>query len=264
MTPFPLATRTVVGLLAWLIAGAGLAQDEPLPPQEVFLYTVRADAERVYLDFKVLDGYYLYRARFGFDSGTEGVALGAASFPRGETHTDEFFGDQEIFRGEFAIAIPYRRTAPVTSLDLKIELQGCAPTFCYLPQAWTATVTLPPPSLLDFGGAQSSATDDLLPVDQAFTMNARFDKPNELTVAWQIAPGYYLYADKFTFVATGRIDLGTAALPQGVAHTDDNFGDVQVFYDYVEAKLPFARASPEALDVELTAGFQGCKDLSIR
>ena len=58
--------------------------------------------ERVYLDFDVLDGYYLYRARFGFDSGTSGVAIGAAGFPRGETHTDEFFGEQEIYRGGFA------------------------------------------------------------------------------------------------------------------------------------------------------------------
>ena len=94
-------------------------------------------------------------------------------------------------------------------------------------------------------------------------MNARFDKPNELTVAWQIAPGYYLYRDKLTFAATGRIDLGAANLPAGVAHTDDNFGDVEVFYDYVEAKVPFARASPDELDVEITAGFQGCKEDSI-
>ena len=254
-------------LAAWLAlgtAGAALAQDDPPPPQEVFRYTARADAQRVYVDFDVLDGYYLYRGRFGFDSGTSGVAIGAAGFPRGETHTDEFFGEQEIYRGEFQVSIPYRRTAPVTSFDLKIELQGCAPTFCYLPQDWTATVALPPASLLDFGGdIDSSATGDLLPVDQAFTMNARFDKPNELTVAWQIAPGYYLYRDKLTFAATGRIDLGTANLPAGVAHTDDNFGDVEVFYDYVEAKVPFARASPDELDVEITAGFQGCKEDSI-
>jgi thiol:disulfide interchange protein DsbD len=256
---------TRLGSAAWLalaIAGGALAQDEPLPPQEVFLYSTRADAEHVFLDFKILDGYYLYRSRFGFGSGTPGVALGAARFPRGETHSDEFFGEQEIYRDEFAVAIPYRRTAGATTLDLTLELQGCAPTFCYLPQEWTSTVTLPPPSLLELGSSPS-ATDDLLPVDQAFTMNARFDKANELTVAWQIAPGYYLYRDKLGFTATGRIDLGTANLPAGVAHRDDNFGDVEVFYDFVEAKVPFARASPDALDVELTASFQGCKENSI-
>ncbi len=94
-------------------------------------------------------------------------------------------------------------------------------------------------------------------------MNARFDKPNELTVGWQIAPNYYLYRDKFTFTVDGKIELGRAALPKGKAHHDDNFGDVEVFYDYVEAKVPFARASPDALDVVVTGGFQGCKDDSI-
>jgi thiol:disulfide interchange protein DsbD len=105
--------------------------------------------------------------------------------------------------------------------------------------------------------------DDLLPPDQAFVMNARFDRPNELTVGWQIAPGYYLYRDKFDFRVGGGIELGRASLPAGVAHTDDNFGDVEVFYDYVEAVVPFARSSPDPIDIELTAGYQGCKEDSI-
>jgi thiol:disulfide interchange protein DsbD len=48
-----------------------------------------------------------------------------------------------------------------------------------------------------------------------------------------------------------------------VPHTDDNFGDVEIFRDYVEAKVPFARASPDELQVEVITGFQGCKDASI-
>jgi thiol:disulfide interchange protein DsbD len=255
--------RLVLTLLAFA-TGTALAQ-EPLPPQEVFKYTTRADAERVYLDFEILDGYYLYRSRFGFDSATAGVALGAAVFPRGETHSDEFFGEQEVYRGKFAIALPYRRTSAAQSVDVALRLQGCADFgLCYLPQDWTASVRLPAASLLDFTSTAPGGTvDDQLPVDQAFVLNARFDKPNELTVAWQIAPGYYLYRDKLGVSATGRIDLGSPTSPQGVAHTDDNFGDVEVFYDYVELKVPFARASPDALDVGITATFQGCKENSI-
>jgi thiol:disulfide interchange protein DsbD len=271
--------RSPLLLTAWALlaiaGGAAQAQSQdPPPPQKVFQYSTRADAERVYLDFSVLNGFYLYRARFGFDSGTDGVAIGAASFPRGETHKDEFFGEQEIYRGQFAIAIPYKRTSTAGNLELKLKLQGCADFgLCYLPQDWTATIALPAaaassaarPSLFDAGRtpAASSATDDLLPVDQAFEMNSRFDKPNELTVAWKIAPGYYLYRDKLTVTASGKIDLGTANLPAGKPHKDDNFGDVQIFRDFVEAKVPFARASPDAIDIVVTAGFQGCKDNSI-
>jgi thiol:disulfide interchange protein DsbD len=253
--------------MAWLVVmtTSAWAQDDELKPaDQVFRYKASADAERVYLDFDVLDGYYVYRSRFGFDSGTTGLELGAARFPRGETHTDEFFGEQETFRRKFRVAIPYRRASPIDSFDLKLELQGCADFgLCYLPQNWTATVALPPPPFLGPGAIDASATGDQLPVDQAFTMNARFDKPNELTVAWQIAPGYYLYRDKLTFSATGPIELGAATLPKGVPHSDDNFGDVEIFRGYFEAKVPFARASPDELEVEVTAGFQGCKDESI-
>ena len=93
--------------------------------------------------------------------------------------------------------------------------------------------------------------------------SGRFDKPNELTVGWQIAPGHYLYRDKLSFRADGKIELGRASLPKGKPHKDENFGDVEVYYDYVEAKIPFARASANALDVVLTAGFQGCRENSV-
>ena len=62
---------TAFALLA-LVSGVARAQDPP-PPQKVFQYATRADAARVYLDFSILSGFYLYRARFGFDSGTEGA-----------------------------------------------------------------------------------------------------------------------------------------------------------------------------------------------
>jgi thioredoxin:protein disulfide reductase len=265
MNALRLAFRLLTASVAFGAASACVAQDEEPPPaEEVFLYKARADAERVYLDFDVREGYYAYRSRFGFDSGTDGVALGAARFPRGETHSDEFFGEQEVYRHGFQVAIPYRRSAAVESLELKLELQGCADFgLCYLPQEWTANVALPPPPFLGVGAVDTSATGDQLPVDDAFTMNARFDKPNELTVTWQIAPGYYLYRDKLTFAVSGPIELGAPTLPAGTPHTDDNFGDVQILRDYIEAKIPFARASPNAIDVELTAGFQGCKDDSI-
>jgi thiol:disulfide interchange protein DsbD len=265
MTASQLWTRALLVLGAVLSAGAVHAQDV-LPPQQVFPYTATADADRVYLKFAVLDGYYLYRARFGFGSRTDGVTIGAATFPKGEIHSDQYFGEQEIYRGNFEISIPYRRTGDARELDLQLKLQGCWDEgLCYIPQDWTANVTLPAPSVFEAGRTSIGlgATDDLLPVDQAFVLNARFDRPNELTVGWQIAPDYYLYRDKLTFAAAGGIELGKPALPDGVAHYDDNFGDIRVFYDYVEVKIPFARSSPDALDVVLTAGFQGCKENSI-
>src|SRR5262245_21079570 len=168
-----LAPRVLLALLV-LTGGGACAQNEDqgqveelLPAEQVFRYTSSADAEQLYLDFDVLDAHYLYRARFGFESGTTGVAIGAARFPRGETHSDEFFGDQEIFRHKFRIAIPYRRAVAAQSFDLKLELQGCADRgLCYLPQEWTATIALPPAPFLG-AGAIDPSSDNQLSVDQA-------------------------------------------------------------------------------------------------
>jgi len=274
----PRALTALLWIGCLLGAGSALAQnDEPLPAKKVFVYTTAADAQKVYLRFAILDGYYLYRARFGFASGSDSVTLAAPQFPKGQTHTDEYFGAQEIYRGKFEIAIPYKRTAAADTLALKLSLQGCADHgICYVPQNWDANIALPPagaasttdpfaaPKEKPFAASPVAATtDDLLPVDQAFVLNARFDKPNELTVGWQIAPGHYLYRDKLTFAAEGKIELGRASLPKGKPHKDENFGDVEVYYDYVEAKIPFSRASASALDVVLTAGFQGCRENSV-
>src|SRR5690606_3010211 len=115
--------------LVALLAGAGpaLAQiREVLPPQRAFPYTVEATAEHLVLEFAVLDGYYLYRDKFGFGTETPGVTLRRPIFPDGEIHTDEYFGEQVIFRNAFEIRVPYRRSGDVRELELDLRLQGCA------------------------------------------------------------------------------------------------------------------------------------------
>jgi thiol:disulfide interchange protein DsbD len=253
-----------------IVAGAAMhavqAQDI-LRPEQAFPYTLSAEADRLVLSFDVPDGYYLYRERFDFGSATPAVRLGNTDFPRGKIYEDEFFGEMEIYRGKFEIGLPYTRRAAADAVELQLELQGCADIgLCYPPQKWTASTALPAGGF-DIGQAGaplfSQNGNDLLPAEEAFVLNARFDRANELTVSWQIAPGYYLYADKFTFAVDGDIGLGAAVLPEGEPHYDDNFGDITVFYDYVEAVIPFSRASPNEMPVTVRAGYQGCKENSI-
>jgi thiol:disulfide interchange protein DsbD len=255
-------------LLGALLLGGALASahaQDVVRPEVAFPYTIEATESAIELHFAVLDGYYLYRERFGFATSSPGVRLGAPQFPRGEDHEDEFFGKQEIYRHEFLITLPYERTGSDAAIDFELKLQGCADIgLCYPPQTWTSTVALPAiAENADAGRSLFGADDEPLPVEQAFIPNARFDRANELTIGFEIEPGYYLYRHKFEFSADGEIELGNPRLPQGVAHTDLNFGDVEVFYDYVEIVVPFARARPEALPVTILAGFQGCKEDSI-
>ena len=143
MLTLRLKLMAVVLVLGPLSISPTWAQDV-LHPAAAFPFTVKAEADRVLLQFDIVDGYYLYRNKFRFDSASQGVALGAAAFPRGEIHSDEFFGEQEIYRGEFVVEIPYTRSAAVETLAVEIGLQGCADIgLCYPPQRWTREAALP-------------------------------------------------------------------------------------------------------------------------
>ncbi len=241
------------------------ADPDILPPEEAFPYVARAGAETITLSFSVPEGYYLYRERFAFESGTAGVTLREARFPKGKIYQDEFFGEMEIYRGDFAITIPYG-SAGAPELALNLRLQGCADIgICYPPQRWSRTVDLPgasqptnPLSTLLSGGTGGG---NPLPAASAFSVDLRVDNANQMAVSWQIAPGYYMYRDKFSFSVDGQtIQLGTPRLPAGVPKYDEHFGDTEVFYNYVEAEVPFSRASPAAANITLTAFFQGCQE----
>ena len=159
-------TTAAILVLLPLIVSPTSAQDV-LHPARAFPYTVEAEANRLLLRFDIVDGYYLYRNKFSFDSATQGVALGAAAFPRGGIHSDEFFGEQEIYRGEFEIEIPYTRPAAAETLALELGLQGCADIgLCYPPQRWTSDVALPAAGSAGVATAASQlapASDEQLP-----------------------------------------------------------------------------------------------------
>ncbi len=247
------------------LAGFAVAEaQEVLPPEEAFPYTIEASSDQLLLKFDVQDGYYLYRERFDFASQTAAVTLGAAVLPSGEIHEDEFFGVVETYRGQFQVRIPYRRSTNIDAMDFQLTAQGCADIgLCYPPQRWTTSVALPAGS----GGGESffgslfsgSSDSELLPADEAFVLDSRVDGANQITLNWRIEPGYYLYSDKFAFSTDSTIQLGTARIPAGEPHFDEYFGDVEVFYNYVEAELPFSRASPDAIEVVIDAMLQGCK-----
>src|SRR5690606_25256317 len=56
------------------------------------------------------------------------------------------------------------------------------------------------------------------------------------------------------------VQLGKLDLPQGDMKADPYFGDTEVYHEDVFAELPVARATPDALDLELELGYQGCAE----
>ena len=255
--------------------------NNPSPPDRVFCYEATAAGEEIVINFWLDEGAYLYKEKFGFASADPAVVFDTPRLPAGEMYEDEFFGAQEVYRRGFQLAIPYSRMADVASVDVEMELQGCDETIglCYPPQDWVTTVSLPDgpiaaapapsqaastnsnvPELF----ASAATSDEPLPIEQAFIPNPRFDAANELTIAWQIEPGYYLYRDSFTFtVEEGDIQFTEAHMPTGRLYEDLEFGEVEVYFDNVETIAPFARAHPNEQTLVITAGYRGCKEGSI-
>ena len=259
--------RTVF-VLSLALAGAAVAQDELLPAEEAFKYVVTDTGEAFEIDWALYEHAYLYKSRLSFESGTDAIVLGAAELPKGIDHEDEFFGRQEIYRDFFFVTIPYTVVGerPATA-DLVIKSQGCDDNIgiCYPPQTWTETVTLkatstkPKLKLGQLGGAGS--TGDFPPVDEVFIPEMFAVDGNTVELGIRIEPGFYIYKDKLTVRAlSDDAQAGRWDLPAGKMKHDEYFGDVEVYPESFIARLAIARATPDAMNLDVELGYQGCAE----
>jgi thioredoxin:protein disulfide reductase len=134
-----------------LVAGpAGAAPglntpDELLDPQKAFRISTRVlEGRKVEVEFKIADGYYLYRDRFRFAS-ESGEPLAEVEIPRGKVKQDPLFGKTETFRDLVRIRVTVSpKDAANGSVTLKVTLQGCADgRVCYAPLEQIVKVRLP-------------------------------------------------------------------------------------------------------------------------
>jgi thiol:disulfide interchange protein DsbD len=107
------------------------------------------------------------------------------------------------------------------------------------------------------------AEPELLEPEKAFQFGARFARADAIEVRYRIAPGYYMYRDKFRFsVEPATARLGEPQLPPGKLKTDQFFGDVEVYRDEVSIVLPLQSGEPVPT-LALTAISQGCADVGV-
>lgn len=277
-------TLAALALLTAIPASAAIDPDDLLPVDEAFVLGAEAAGpDRIEIRWRIADGYYLYRHRIGVQPDA-GFAAQALQLPRGKAYEDEFFGKVETYRENLTAVLPGQ--AQARQVTLKIKYQGCADAgICYPPQTRSLTVALPATAdagaqpVVAFGAARNgaplgggllgrgaSASADALPLppEQAFGFEAIAGDGNTLLLRFTPAVGYYLYRDKTTLRlddAAGQVGiaLGAPRWPKGVAHRDEHFGDVVVFFDQVEVPVPLQRQQAGAATVRLTAGFQGCQ-----
>lgn len=99
------------------------------------------------------------------------------------------------------------------------------------------------------GGSQ------FVPVDQAFAFDFK-QQGNQLSLDWQIRPGYYLYRQQIKLVPK-QASLGTFELPAGLSHKDEFFGEVAIFKQQLNLKVPLQQATADA---SLSVTYQGCAE----
>ena len=92
-----------------------------------------------------------------------------------------------------------------------------------------------------------------LPLEQAFRLQAAITDKETVTLQWQIAPGYYLYAEKFHFTTNPPVNL-YANVPQGEFKYDPENGRQEVLSGQVVIPLTLKSMIP----VTLKAHYQGC------
>jgi thiol:disulfide interchange protein DsbD len=251
-------------LLAPMFATA--ADDPPPRPEEVFRYVAFDAGDAIEIDWAVDDGFYMYQSAFGFASSDPAIVFGQPELPEGKVYTDDFLGEQVIYRGNFFVRIPYTvEGQKPDSMMLTINSRGCTDGgFCYMPQTWVETVELRKPAASDkieLGGLAGGSSNEFPPPEEVFFPNVFPVDGNTVEIGIRIEPGFYVYKHRISAKSLSPdAQAGQLDLPKGKLKYDEFFGESEVYYDEVIGKLAIARATPEAMDLEIEVGYQGCAE----
>lgn len=128
-----------------------------LPVHEAFRPgLVKAERERIELQFDIAPEYYLYRHRLSFELLGGDDRIRQTRLPDGKAIHDEFFGDVEVYYTSLNVLLDI---APGNSpaRQLRVEYQGCADAgLCYPPEIHTLDL----PGAGGGQGGANTADDD--------------------------------------------------------------------------------------------------------
>lgn len=124
-------TAFLLAVIALSVNPVARAADGYLEPEAAFKFSARmVNPGTVEVNYKIADGYYMYRERFDFKA--ENAQLGAPDIPPGKIKFDDTFQkDVETYRNSIAIKLPVKTNGAFTLTAIS---QGCADKgLCYAP-----------------------------------------------------------------------------------------------------------------------------------
>ncbi|MGF1546380.1 MAG: protein-disulfide reductase DsbD [Thiotrichales bacterium] len=125
-------------------------------------------------------------------------------------------------------------------------------------QTWFA-LTL----ILLVGPLLAADPDELLMPEEAFAFSVTEAEPGVIAAQWRIAPGYYLYRDKFKFETDAGVTLGEPNYPAGETHQDEFFGSVETYRGPLLIKVAASTVPADGAPFNLKVAYQGCADVGV-
>jgi thioredoxin:protein disulfide reductase len=98
-------------------------------------------------------------------------------------------------------------------------------------------------------------SEDFLPVDKAFKVEAALVDATHAQLKFIVAPGHYLYRERIQLILPAG-ETAQVTLPTGETKNDPNFGQQQVFHHDTLADIVFPNAAPATVQVR----YQGCSE----
>ena len=264
------------------------SEDDYLLPDQAFQISARQDGDNaVLVKWNIADDYYLYRSKFKFSSDDPAIRLGEPEYPQALIKEDEFFGRTEVYRQQAEISIPIERTGnQARNLELTAVYQGCADAgLCYPPQTRKVTVQLAAIEAAPTENKSLAALSVLSELGQTLGMDQEIDIPlpedaykftasvesgEQIKLHWNIAKGTYLYQDKVEIkllegdgVTLGKFELPAGKLKKNTVRPDGTFGDLEVYQTSIDLEIPLLRSRPEATEIALQVGYQGCAEAGV-
>ncbi|MEW8368341.1 MAG: protein-disulfide reductase DsbD [Candidatus Thiodiazotropha sp.] len=265
-------------------------EEELLVPDQAFQISGRTDGvEKLRVEWRIADGYYMYRDKIHFDSDTIGVEIGEPTLSEAKIKNDEFFGEVAVYRNKAVAEIPIRRMqGSQETLLLKARSQGCADLgICFPPHIQEIRLALEPMpaearaqavmepllAVADRGPDplfDNNVEDELLDPEEAYKLSVRVEDGTHIRLYWSIADGTYLYQDNVALsipesetVALGEVKLPQAEIKKDSVKPDGTIGDIAVYHNEIDLIVPLVRSTTEADEFTLEARYQGCAEIGV-
>ncbi|PKG55265.1 protein-disulfide reductase DsbD [Shewanella sp. Choline-02u-19] len=147
-------------------------EPELMPVDQAFVFDFQQEGNKVKISWVIADGYYMYRDKLKFEA--DGAVLGEIALPKGKSHNDEYFGEQEVYYSYVEMPVAIKEAAAGDTLN--VTFMGCAEgKLCFPPTKRTAVLTEVSANdgILDIPGSEATAASDtdVVPITQQDSLN---------------------------------------------------------------------------------------------